>query len=41
MKVTGKIIKLVEKENFGMSMEIFLKDSGRMTKLMGMEYIST
>lgn len=39
MKVNGKIIKLMEKENFGMLMAIYLKVIGRMIKLMDLEYI--
>eukprot|EP00335_Anophryoides_haemophila_P000026 CAMPEP_0204821340 /NCGR_PEP_ID=MMETSP1018-20131115/8755_1 /ASSEMBLY_ACC=CAM_ASM_000518 /TAXON_ID=46462 /ORGANISM="Anophryoides haemophila, Strain AH6" /LENGTH=36 /DNA_ID= /DNA_START= /DNA_END= /DNA_ORIENTATION= len=34
MKGIGKIIKLMEKVNFGMLMEIFLKETGKMTKQM-------
>jgi hypothetical protein len=34
MKGTGKIIKLMEKENFGMLMEMFLMVNGKKTKQM-------
>ncbi len=30
LKVNGKIIKHMEKGNFGMWMEIFMKDNGKM-----------
>ena len=39
MKDIGDIIKLVVRASFGMLMETYLKDSGRMIKPMGMEYI--
>ena len=39
MKAIGNIIKLVEKENSGMLMVMYLKDNGKMIKLMAMEYI--
>jgi hypothetical protein len=32
MKEIGKIIKLMEKENFGMLMEMFLRVNGKMIK---------
>jgi hypothetical protein len=41
MKVTGKIIKLVEKENFGMWMEMYLRVNGKMIKLTAMVYTFT
>lgn len=41
MKDTGNKIKLVEKESFGMLMEMFLKVSGKMIKQMDMESIFT
>ena len=34
MKVNGKIIKLMERVNFGMQTEISTKESGKMTRLM-------
>ena len=34
MKVNGGIIKQTVKENFGMQMEISMKESGKMIKLM-------
>ena len=37
-KATGKIIKLMGKENFIMSMEIFLKVNGKMIRQTGMEF---
>lgn len=39
MKVCGKIPKLVEKESFGILMEIFLKENGLMIKQMASEFI--
>lgn len=37
-KVNGKMIKPMEKENFGMLMVIIMKALGRMTKLMAWDY---
>jgi hypothetical protein len=34
MKGNGALIKRMEKENFGTLMEMFMKDSGLMTKPM-------
>lgn len=34
MKESGEIIKQTDKESFGMLMEIFTKDNGRMIKQM-------
>lgn len=39
MKATGKIIKHMEKENFGMLMEIFFRENGKMIKPMVKELI--
>lgn len=39
MKENGKIIKLMEKENFSMLIEMYLKENGLMIKQMDMEYI--
>ncbi len=36
MKATGRMIKLVERENSYMLMAIFMKGNGLMTKLMAM-----
>lgn len=41
MKVNGKTIKLVVRGNFGMLMVIFMKDNGKMIKLMVLVFIST
>lgn len=38
-KESGKKIRHMEKVNFGMLMEIFLKVIGKMTRQMVMEYI--
>lgn len=38
-KVIGKIIKLMEKENFGMLMVMFLRENGKMIKLMAKVFI--
>ena len=40
MKDNGNSIKLMDKENFGIPMEIFMKDTGLMIKQMVMEYIT-
>ena len=37
MKVNGKMIKLMAKENFGMLMETIMKAPGRMIKLMALD----
>ena len=39
MKVNGGIIKQTVKENFGMQMETFMRVSGKMIKLMDLEYM--
>lgn len=39
MKENGEEIKLMAEENFGMLMEISSMESGKMTKLMDMEFI--
>ena len=39
MRVIGNITKLVERESFGMQMEMYLKDNGKMIKRMDMEFI--
>ncbi len=39
MKVNGGKIRLMVKESFGMLMEIYMKENGRMIKLMDTEYI--
>lgn len=38
MKGNGKIIKLMERVNFGMLTETFLKETGKTIKLMDMVY---
>ena len=39
MKVNGGIIKQTVKENFGMQMETVMRVSGKMIKLMDLEYM--
>jgi hypothetical protein len=39
MKVSGRIIRLMARAHFGMWMEIYLRESGKTTKLMAMECI--
>ena len=39
MRVTGRIIRHVGKESFGMLMEMFSKENGRMIKLMVMGFM--
>jgi hypothetical protein len=39
MKVCGKILRLVAKENFGTLMVIFSKENGLMIKQMALEFI--
>jgi hypothetical protein len=39
MKATGNIIKLVERENFGMLMVTYLKDNGKTIKRMDMVFM--
>ena len=41
MKVNGEIIKLMERGNFGMLMEMFMKEIGRMTRLTALAFIFT
>jgi len=41
MKGSGKIIKLMDKEHSGMSMEINMRDNGKETKLMELESTHT
>ena len=41
MKDTGKIIRHMVKESFGMLMEMYLMEDGKMIKLMDLEYIHT
>ena len=41
MKVIGGTTRLAEKANFGMLMEMSLKENGRMIRQMVMEFIST
>jgi hypothetical protein len=38
MKECGQIVRHVERESFGMLMEIFLKESGMMIRQMGLEF---
>ena len=39
MRVIGSLTRLVERESFGMLMEMFLKVNGKTTKRMVTEYI--
>ena len=39
MKEIGKITKLMEKENFGILMEIIMMVNGKITKLTDLEFI--
>lgn len=39
MRGIGKMIELMEEEGLFMHQEMFMKDNGKMIKLMGMEYI--
>ena len=41
MKGTGKITRLMERVSFGMSMGMFLKESGRMIRRTAMGYTLT
>ena len=38
MRENGKRIRHTEKVNFGMLMEMYLMENGKMIKQMGMEY---
>lgn len=37
-RVNGLMVKLVDRVDFGMQMEIDMKENGQMIKLMGMEF---
>ena len=39
MKENGEKIRLTEEENSGMRMVIFMRENGKMIKLMDMEFI--
>jgi hypothetical protein len=41
MKGSGSKTRLVERESFGMSMEMFSMDNGKTTRQMVMEYMFT
>lgn len=39
MRESGDIIRQMERESFGMLMGMFMRENGKMIKLMAMEYI--